>query len=223
MAQISATGNGAGQWPATVCFVVNDDLALLDAWAAGDREAAATLLDRYVDPLGRFFRGKVIGDVEDCVQETFTRCLARRRGLEPGSSFRAYLFATARNLIYERFRKAARGRPIDPQQISLADLGPTPSSIIHRDRERQLMMSALQRIPVESQLAIELYYWEGLSVAEMASVLEIPPGTVKSRLHRARGQLRRQIESFDPADAGVRDSLTRLEGWDRDAGDTDRG
>ncbi|MEM6994674.1 MAG: RNA polymerase sigma factor [Myxococcota bacterium] len=197
---------------------MDDDLALLDAWANGDRGAAATLLDRYVDPLGRFFRGKVSTDVEDCVQETFTRCLAQRRGLAPGSSFRAYLFATARNLIYERFRKAARGQ-IDPEQVSLADLGPTPSAIVGRDQERQLMLAALQRIPVESQLAIELYYWEGLAVAEMASVLQIPAGTVKSRLHRARGQLRRQLEQLDQAEAAVRDSLTRLTAWDRDETD----
>ncbi len=195
---------------------MEDDLALLDAWANGDRDAAGTLLDRYVDPLGRFLRGKV-ADVEDCVQETFTRCLARRQGLTPGSSFRAYLFATARNLLYEQFRKSAR-RQIDPQRTSLADLGPTPSAILGRDQERQLMMAALQRIPVESQLAIELYYWESLSVAEMASVLEIPVGTVKSRLHRARGQLRRQLEQLDQADAAVRHSLSRLTGWD-DAAD----
>lgn len=197
--------------------ILEDDLALLDAWASGDREAAATLLDRYVDPLGRFFRGKVTGEVEDCVQETFTRCLARRQGLQPGSSFRAYLFATARNLLYDRFKQSARGgQAIDPHAVSLADLGPTPSSIVYRDQARQRMLTALQRIPLDSQVAIELYYWEELSVAEMASALEIPPGTVKSRLHRARAQLRTQLERLDTPSVGVAQSLTRLDAWDSD-------
>ncbi|MEZ4372915.1 MAG: sigma-70 family RNA polymerase sigma factor [Polyangiaceae bacterium] len=47
------------------------------------------------------------------------------------------------------------------------------------------LVEALQRLPLDLQMAIELYYWEELSVAELAEALEIPAGTVKSRLHRA--------------------------------------
>jgi RNA polymerase sigma factor (sigma-70 family) len=194
-----------------------DDLELLDAWAAGDRDAAAVLLERYLDPVARFFRGKVTGDVEDFAQEAFTRCLARRRGLAPGSSFRAYLFAVARNLLYEHHRKAPRLAALDPEQVSLVELATSPSIVLHRSREQRLMMAALRAIPLDSQLAIELFYWEELSSAEMASVLEIPIGTVKSRLHRARAQLKRQLELIGRDDPALDVTLTQVAEWERSA------
>lgn len=193
---------------------VTEDLALLDAWLAGDRVAAGELLDRHIEGLSRFFRGKVAGEVDDYIQETFTRCLARRTNLEAGSSFRAYLFAVARNLLCEHFRNTAR-RPVDPALVSVADLSPNASAALRRADDRRLLLDALRRIPIDSQLTLELFYWESLSLAEMASVLEVPAGTVKSRLHRARGQLRRELETFGNGDPQLSTSLECLDEWSK--------
>jgi RNA polymerase sigma-70 factor (ECF subfamily) len=192
---------------------VVEDLDLLHAWGNGDRAAARTLLDRYLDPLARFFRGKS-SDVDDAVQETMTRCLALRKALEPGSSFRAYLFAVARNLLYEQFRRASRMGTLDPEQMSLVDLSPTPSSVVQRRRDQRLMLAAMRRIPLDSQLALELFYWEGLGVAEIGHVLDVPVGTVKSRLHRARAQLRTELERVGKDDPLYATTLGELDAWE---------
>ncbi len=189
-----------------------EDLDLLHAWGNGDRAAAQTLLDRYLDPLARFFRGKS-NDVDDSVQETLTRCLALRKTLEPGSSFRAYLFAVARNLLYEQFRRAAKIETLDPEQVSLVDFSPTPSSVVQRRRDQRLMLAAMRRIPLDSQLALELFYWENLGVAEIGHVLGVPAGTVKSRLHRARGQLRSELERVGKDDPLYAATLSEIDAW----------
>jgi RNA polymerase sigma-70 factor (ECF subfamily) len=191
-----------------------DDLRLLEAWANGDADAAETLLERHVDSVGSFFRTETSGDVDDLVQETFTRCLALRRGLEPGSSFRAYLFAVARNLLYAHYRKDARA-PVDALEVSVADLDPSPSVVVGKKRDERILVEALRRIPLDSQVVLELYYWEELSVDELARALEVPPGTVKSRLHRAREQLRNRLRSIEEDAERLETTLTDLDGWAR--------
>lgn len=57
-------------------------------------------------------------------------------------------------------------------------------------------MQALRTIPLDIQVTLELFYWEDMSVAELAQILEVPPGTVKSRLHRGRQLLREAMEQI---------------------------
>lgn len=199
---------------------VVDDLALLEAWRSGDRVAAGELLDRHIEGLARFFRGKVPGDVEDHIQEVFTRCLARGPRLAPGSSFRAYLYAVARNLLCENFRKASR-QPFDPMLVSVADVAPNISAVLRRADDQRLLLDALSRIPIDAQLALELYYWEGLRGPELADVLGISEGTARSRIRLAKERIRRILDQLDrrelvrgPADfdawaASLRDELTK--------------
>ncbi len=190
------------------------DQALLQAWGAGDKGAARELLERNLDPLARFFRSKVSGSIDDFVQETLARCLSRREALRPDSSFRAYMFCVARNLLYEHYRKQPRALVLDPEQVSVADLAPTPSAVVGRSREQRLMMRALQQLPLAAQLSLELFYWEELSLAEMAEVLCVPTGTVKSRLHRARRQLRERLQAIGRGDPMLASTLQTVDAWD---------
>ena len=70
--------------------------------------------------------------------------------------------------------------------VSVAELSGSPSQVVAGHEEEKLLLVALREIPLELQTVVELYSWEELSVAQMAEVLEIPAGTVKSRLLRAR-------------------------------------
>lgn len=193
---------------------MSNERELLERWSGGDETAAEAMLELCLDPLARFFSGKVNGPIDDLVQETLLRCLARRASLAPGSSFRAYMFTVARHLLYEQFRRAARHGSFDPEQTSIADLGTSPSSALNRDQEKRLMQAALRELPVQSQLILELFYWEELSVSDLAVTLEIPAGTVKSRLHRARGQLREKLGAIGRTDAALPGTLEQLTRWD---------
>jgi DNA-directed RNA polymerase specialized sigma24 family protein len=77
--------------------------------------------------------------------------------------------------------------------------------------EKKLLLKALRRIPLELQIALELHYWEGMTTLEIAEVLEVPRGTVKSRIRRAREALEDALSRLarDPAtDSSTRRSLT---------------
>ena len=112
------------------------DFELIDAWTSGDAAAARELLDRYIAPLYRFFHDKVDGPIEDFVQDTLAACVAGRDRFRRDSSFRSYLFGTARHVLWQHLkRKRVRGEPLDIERSSLHELGPSPSTVAARKAE----------------------------------------------------------------------------------------
>jgi RNA polymerase sigma-70 factor (ECF subfamily) len=194
---------------------VTSDFELLDAWAAGDKRAARTLIDRHFDAIYRFLRNKLGDeDVEDVAQETFLACVRGRANFRRESSFRTFLFATARNVLLYHFRKQRRReRDIDPEVDHVADLAPGPSSIAVRKDEQRVVLEALRALPLDYQIALELYHWEGLSGPELAEVLGLGEAALRSRLHRAKAELRRQVERIASSGALLESTRANLEQW----------
>ena len=175
----------------------DSDAALVEAWRGGDREAGKRLFSRHYAAIARFFRNKVGEAGPDLIQRTFLACLEGRERFRGQSSFRTYLFATARNLLFQHLKKQRRGQDaIDFESSSLLDLGPSPSSIAAHKAEHRLLLEALRRIPVDYQIALELYHWEGLTGPQLAEVPSISEAALRSRLHRAKLELRRQMEAI---------------------------
>lgn len=172
---------------------VADDADLYAAWRQGDKRAGQALIERYYDPVLRFFRTKVGPQADDLVQRTFLVCA--EGGFRGDSSFRAYLFGIARNVLLKFFRNKQRDAKVDPDFTvsSVHELDPGPSTMAARRAEQRLLLEALRRIPLEFQLLMELFYWEELSIAELEAVLELPNGTIKSRLRRGRQLLKDAI------------------------------
>ena len=176
------------------------DEELHRAWAAGDENAGQRLFDRYFQPLYLFFFNKVSDGIEDLIQETFLACVEGRDGFRGDASFRTFVFAVARNRLYKRWRRYERhGARIDFGLTSVADLGRTPSSVAASREEHHALLQGLQRIPIDLQVALELYFWEGFTAAEIACVLEIPEGTARSRVRRGRELLLRELEQLGQA------------------------
>lgn len=169
----------------------DDDLALLQRWRAGDLASGETLVRRHVDSIHRFFAAKGVHDVADLVQRTFLLCLERRDDARPIACFRAWLFGIARHLLLERWRGRAE---FDPTTSSIAQLGPSASSLLVFAEEKRRLTQALWRIPLDDQIVLELYYWEGLGTAELAQVLDIAEPTARRQLQRARAAVSRQFE-----------------------------
>lgn len=203
------------------------DRELLDLWARGDRRAGNQLFQRHFDALFRFFRAKVPDGDDDLIQRTFLALVERAPGLSPTAEVRPYLFGIARNVLYRRFRDERRdGRVFDPLETSVADLGTSPSAIADRREQLRLLHAALLAIPVEHQILLELYFWEELPAAEIAVALEVPEGTVRSRLRKAKELLGAALSTRAPSPGLVDETLDDLAGWarqlraalDRDAG-----
>ncbi|MBV1861750.1 MAG: sigma-70 family RNA polymerase sigma factor [Nannocystaceae bacterium] len=171
-----------------------EDFVLLTSWRTGDRSAGGRLIKRYSGLLLRFFRTKVGEDADDLVQHTFVACTERKDAIQNPASFRAYLLAIARGVLVEHFRRKTRHhKRFDALETSVADLEPTPSQHLAKNEERRLMGEALRQIPLELQVALELYYWEGMAGPELAAALDLPEGTVRTRLRRGRQLVRERL------------------------------
>lgn len=173
-----------------------DEWALLSAWRAGDAAAGNQLATAHFPAVSRFFRGKLGDDVEDLIQQTFLACVEGRDHISDGASFRSYVFAVATRRLYEHLRAKYKRRELNVSHTSLADLGTTPSEKVARDQRAQLLLIALRQIPIDAQIALELAYWEGLTGPELAVALGIEPSSARSRLTRAREQLRDAVQAL---------------------------
>ncbi len=175
------------------------DAALLDAWRDGDREAGHRLFRRHVRSISGFFRSKVGQAGEDLTQKTFLALVEAPQRFEHRSSVRTYLFAIARRQLLMHLRKAATdNRRFDPATWSVVDVGMGPERMTTAHEEQALLLQALQTLPVDYQVALELHYFEELPIAEIAEVLEEPVGTLKSRLSRGRTMLRAALTEHAP-------------------------
>ena len=195
---------------------MTEDVALLNAWKAGDRQAGARLFERHYPSVLRFFHNKTGAEARDLIQRTFLRCLEARDRIDAGSSFRAYLFGIARNVLLEHFRSARRqGELFDIMKTTAADVSPqpTPVTMMAKQRELRLLMQALRQIPIEHQITLELYYWEHMQAREIAAVFAVPEGTIRTRLRRARQLLVREIEALAESSTDLRSTVSGLEGW----------
>lgn len=191
-----------------------DDLVLLRAWRGGDRAQGSTLFLRHVASVSRFFRTKVPQHAEDLTQKTFLALVESHTHLQDGSSFRGFLFGIARNQLLMHLRSQGRANArFDPLTRSAVESGASPARVAARQEQEQLVLSALQNLPVDYQVALELHYYEALSLAEMATVLKQPIGTVKSRLSRGRVLLREKLETLaEPSDL-LRSALGEVDRW----------
>jgi RNA polymerase sigma-70 factor (ECF subfamily) len=134
---------------------------------------------------------------DDLVQETFTRCLATGRGLPPGSNLKAWLFRVLRNAFIDQRRREARSpirHAFDATELdAAADSTDEPEQLRHLQAKD--LEAALRDIP-EEQGSVVLLELEGLSELEIAAVMGCAPGTVKSRLSRARAALRQRLWEY---------------------------
>ncbi|MEM6295358.1 MAG: sigma-70 family RNA polymerase sigma factor [Myxococcota bacterium] len=189
-----------------------EDFALLDAWCDGDRRAGDALVRTHFAAVHRFFRNKAWDDAEDLAQTTLLRCVVMRDRFERRSSFRTFLFSVARHVLFEHYRRKAGTQAFDPIDSAVADVDPSPSQIVSEFEWQRAFLTALRQIPAESQMVLELYYWEGMGTQEIAEVVGVPRGTVKSRLHQARKRL---AERCRAASVDLTKTI-QMPGWARD-------
>ena len=197
-----------------------NDKDLLLAWRDGDEDAGNVLVRRHFPVVFRFFRSKLTDGVEDLAQRTFLGCVESADSYRGDGSFRAFVLGIARKQLLLHFRKRYRHANVfDPTTVSLQDVGPasggTPSGLLAARDEERLLVTALRLLPVDFQIAVELFYWEELPIAEIAQVLEVATGTVKSRLGRAREMLRKHIAELATSEAVLRSTTDGLDKWAR--------
>lgn len=183
-------------WHDLAVTVEQDDFALLEAWRGGDSAAGNQLFERHFEVVYRFFHKKVSGAPEDLVQQTFLTCVEARDRFRGGSKFRTYLLSIARFELMSYLRKKYN-QPIDFTTTSFHDLGASASTALAVERDRRALYDALESLPLDLQIALELAYWEELPTTEIAVVLGVPTTTVHSWLRRAKRQLRAHLDKLE--------------------------
>jgi len=177
-----------------------DDDAIIDRCRAGQTDLFALLVQRYQTPVYGLCR-KLAGnetDAADLFQDTWLRALDRLHQYRTGTRFLSWLFKVCLNLYRDRYRK--RGRWLRRFRPSAGDDGPEPqdpgtdpaSSLIDRE-ERAALRRAVNGLDDRYRLPVLLYYFGELSMAEIGEALDIPEGTVKSRLAEARKRLKQML------------------------------
>jgi len=183
-----------------------DDAAVIER-SASDPEAFAILYDRHAAVLHRYVARRLGEDVaDDIVAETFLSAFRKRARFDAGASpdARPWLYGIAANLIGKHTRSEVRmlrayartgADPVLTQPVTVDDpLSRVDSATAQRDLAR-----ALATLAKGDRDVLLLIAWADLSYAEVAAALEIPVGTVRSRLNRARIKVRAALDGVDPA------------------------
>jgi RNA polymerase sigma-70 factor, ECF subfamily len=186
--------------------VSTDDRILVQRCQAGDLAAFEPLVEKYRQRVWRLAHN-VLRDREeawDVAQEAFIRAYQALGSFRGQSAFYTWLFRIVMNLAADRARqRAARGRAFGTERVPeedwervMTDQGVAPDSSAAQTEERERLMKALDTLSEDHRTIIMLSDLEGLSYREIAEVLDVPMGTVMSRLHNARRRLRDALGSF---------------------------
>ncbi|MEM9702334.1 MAG: sigma-70 family RNA polymerase sigma factor, partial [Planctomycetota bacterium] len=164
------------------------------------REAFGTLIDRHADRVHNTL-SKLLGDpheASDAAQEAFLKAWRKLDTFRAESSFRTWLTRIALNAAASRRRTAARrgtrtGLPAGPREDERIA---SPDEATLRDERNRAVREAVAELPEDYRAVVVLKEFEELSYEEIAAVVDAPIGTVRSRLHRGRAELKRRLASF---------------------------
>ena len=190
-----------------------DDATLISAFQSGKLAAFSQLVERHQRSLINFFF-HLSWDrqvAEDCAQEVFLRLYSHLGSYEPQAKFTTFLFRIARNLWIDRMRaEASRGGKAASleapsgfgEERTLRDRvsapSPTPVEILARRETQDALRHAIDRLPEEQKTVLILSELQGMKYQEIGAILEIPVGTVKSRMHTAMERLKELLAESEP-------------------------
>jgi len=178
----------------------------LMARVAEDDERAFTELVRRFQGRVTNLIARVLNDREssdDLAQEVFVRVFVHRRNYRRGSKFTTWLFTIAANLAKNEIRRRVRKRNwfsldalqevLNDSAIQLADPTEGQELTLQREQLQEAIGRAIATVPEKYRVALVLRDVEGFAYEEIGQMLRVPGGTVRSRINRARGMLRRKL------------------------------
>lgn len=176
---------------------MEDEAELIAATLEGDSSAFGALVREHQD---RLFHSMihVLGsrdDAADVCQDAFVQAFAKLATFQGGSAFYTWLYRIAFNLAASSRRKRRPKSMADAGEAPLeqSDRRPAPSVVVEQDETVQEVRAAVSALPEDHRRVIVLREFESLSYDEIAAILEIPLGTVRSRLARARLALKEHL------------------------------
>ena len=172
-----------------------DEGALVAAALAGRSEAFGTLVERY-DRAVYHLCLRTLRDVEearDCTQEAFFKAFRSLRTFKTGARFSTWIFSIAYHACCDRLVR--RKRYSNDEMPDRADPSAGPAQVAEQNDDALVLRAAIDALPQKYRTVITLYHLQGKQYDEIARVLELPMGTVKTHLFRAKEMLRKSLVS----------------------------
>ncbi|MDZ7374052.1 MAG: sigma-70 family RNA polymerase sigma factor [candidate division KSB1 bacterium] len=181
------------------------DEELIERFQKGDREAFEQIVERYKDQLLNFAY-RFLGsrqEAEDVVQDTFLRVYRNRKAYRRVARFSTWIYTIAGNLAKTELRKRKRRKlfsisdlGFEEKDYEISDLTYNPEDDVEGTLKEEIIQKEIERLPPKFREVIILRDVQGLSYEEIALILRIPIGTVKSRVNRARLRLQRRLKEI---------------------------
>jgi len=184
-------------------FTLSDEQAMWRVQQHADEDAFAQLMRRWESPI-RNLCVRMTGDLhkgQDLTQEAFVRVFEKRSQYQPDAKFSTWLWRIALNLCYDEQRRIKRrGETALENEEGEAIVEPVsetsgPADQAEAGERADMVRRALVRLPETYRTVLVLRHYEGLKFREIADVLDIPEGTVKSRMVEALGQMERLLKN----------------------------
>ncbi len=172
---------------------VDDDGLLIAAALAGRPDAFGTLVERYERAVYHLCL-RTMRDPEeaaDCAQEAFFKAFRSLATFKPGSRFSTWIFSIAYHACCDRL--ARRKRYSNEELPERADQAPGPAMVAELNDTARALRAAIDALPEKYRTVITLYHLQGRQYEEIAQVLKLPMGTVKTHLFRAKELLRKAL------------------------------
>ncbi|EEF62487.1 RNA polymerase sigma factor [Pedosphaera parvula] len=181
-------------------FSATDEQAMWRVKMEDDPQAFAQLVKRWEKPI-QSLCARMTGDLhrgEDLAQETFTRIYAKRKEYEPSGKFSTFIWRVALNISYDELRKINRRGEMtleEDEESGREEIigidASTPELRLVEQERADMVRTALLKLGEPYRTVVVMRHYEGLKFREIAEVLQIPEGTVKSRMVEALSQLNR--------------------------------
>ena len=183
----------------------DEDVDLMLSFKRGDYNAFASLVEKHQQSLIQFFYAQHPDQqlAEDCAQEVWRKVFKARNDYVARARFKTYLFRVARNYWIDVYRSKSKHKPLvsldagsasfdDAPALAnmVADELPTPPSLLSNEELKTKIQWALERLPINQREVFVLSEFQGLKYQDIGEALEIPVGTVKSRMFNAMRRLR---------------------------------
>ncbi|WP_297316091.1 RNA polymerase sigma factor [Bifidobacterium indicum] len=176
-----------------------DDITLIKMVAAENESAFEALYNKYAHTVQAFISLRTSGDEDasEAFADTWLGCWRSSKSFRAESRVLTWILSIARRQIYMKCRKPRLPDQMDSEELdSIADDRLEPAELVNRDLMMETIREKIDALPREMAYTVTLAWLHELSYPEIASLLDIPVGTVKSRLARAKQILRPQLTAL---------------------------
>ncbi len=160
----------------------------------GQAEQFRLLVERYHVGLICYLANLLhdVDQAEDIAQEAFLQAYQKLSQYNPQYSFSTWLYRIATNLAFRSLKKSGKTVPLETEKEFADTKSPVPE-LLDREKTQQVVRSAVKKLDLNYQQVVMLYYWDDKSYEEIADILQRPIGTIRTWLHRAKAQLKKEL------------------------------